>query len=101
MDSWIQGNDGKFEARVSFTERSQNPIGVSLVATKETMLHFIQRKTKSPYLISDPIEESRILLNRALQPQFNHTVDHGRIINIGPEGEPRSSVFERAKIKGT
>jgi hypothetical protein len=100
MDSWIQGDDGELEAHVSFTERSQDPIGVSPVATKETMLHFIQRKTKSPYLISDPIEKSRILLNRTFQLQFNHTVDHGRIINIGPEGEPRSTVFERAEVEG-
>jgi hypothetical protein len=100
MDSWIQGDDGEFEARVSFTERSQDPIGVSPVATEETMLHFIQRKTKSPYLISDPIEKSRILLNRTFQPQFNHTVNHGRVINICPEGESRSTVFERAKVEG-
>src|SRR4030043_91477 len=88
MDSWIKRDNSKLQPSIFFTERSQNPVGVSSIATKDAMFHLVQSKTKSSNLIDHTIEKPGKLFDRPLETQFDHTVNHGCIVDIDPECEP-------------
>jgi len=63
------------------------------------MFHFVQGETKSCDLIDDPIEKSGELLDGALETQFDNPMNHGRIINVDPEGQPLPPFFEGTEIE--
>jgi hypothetical protein len=52
------------------------------------MFHLVQSKTKSSNLIDHTIEKPGKLFDRPLETQFDHTVNHGCIVDIDPECKP-------------
>jgi hypothetical protein len=87
MDSWINREDGKLHSWVFFSEWFQESIGVSTIPTKDTMFHLVEGKPKASNLVPHTIEKSRNLLDRFLETQFDHPVNHRCIVNINPERE--------------
>lgn len=65
------------------------------------MFHFVQGETKSSDLIDDPIEKSGELLHGALETPFDNPMNHGRIINVDPEGQPLPPFFKGTEIEGS
>ena len=57
------------------------------VFAKNTMFDIIQGKSVASNLIGDPVKKAWELLDRFLKTEFNDPVDHGRVINVDPEGE--------------
>ena len=64
------------------------------------MLHIVEAKTVSSDLIVDAAEKTGELLHGVLEAQFDHTMNHGCVVNINPEGEPFSPAVKRPEIKG-
>ena len=100
MNSWIKRKDDKLQPWIFSSKRFQESIGVSPISSKDAMFHLVKGKTKAPNLIHHTIEKSAKLLDRLLEAQFDHTVNHSRIVNINPEGKPLIPFLKGVKIEG-
>jgi hypothetical protein len=63
------------------------------------VFHLIQGESKLPNFIDHPIEKTGGLLNRLLEAQFDDPVNHSGVVNIDPECEPLTPVFQGTKIQ--
>lgn len=64
------------------------------------MFHVIKGEMKAPDLIHHTIEKSTKFLDRHFETKFNDSVNHGRIVNIDPEGKFLIPFSKGAKIEG-
>ena len=70
------------------------------VTTKNAMLDIIQGKSVASNLIGNPVKKAWELLDRFFKTKFDDPMDHGRVINVDPEGEFLALGLKPPEVEG-